>query len=141
MTTRPQNDFHVTVTPSEADEVLLRLSGDLDYDSADELLAAARDRLALEPVPRVVRLDCARLTTCDSMGLATLLMIERIASDTGAALRLDGRPDFLRRLLEVTGTLDQFAPAPPAESPASADGEGIRQAQQADGRTRSDQGP
>ncbi|MEU0225161.1 STAS domain-containing protein [Streptomyces sp. NPDC006284] len=140
MTTRPQNDFHVTVTPLESGEVLLRLSGDLDYDSADELLAAARDRLALEPVPRVVRLDCARLTTCDSMGLATLLMIERLAGDIGAALRLDGRPHFLARLLEVTGTTEYFVPAPSAESPASTEAEGVRRAQQPDGQARSEQG-
>ncbi|MFF8094615.1 STAS domain-containing protein [Streptomyces sp. NPDC016675] len=93
-----------------------------------------------KPVPRVVRLGCARLTTCDSMGLATLLMIERHAGDIGAGLRLDGRPHFLRRLLEVTGTMEYFVPAPSAESPASTEAAGVRRAQQPDGRAWSEQG-
>ncbi|MGW8065749.1 STAS domain-containing protein [Streptomyces ziwulingensis] len=141
MTTHPQNDFHVTVASREAGEVLLRLSGELDYDSADELLDTARERLTAEPAPRAVLLDCTRLTTCDSMGLATLLMIERIATGAGATLRMDDRPDFLSRLLEVTGTLDHFVPAPSAGASASSDGEGIRRAPQPDGQALSDRGP
>ncbi|MEV7795768.1 STAS domain-containing protein [Streptomyces sp. NPDC087512] len=141
MTTPHENDFHLTVSRPDTGTVLLRLSGDLDYDSADELLHAARDVLTAAPVPRALLLDCERLTTCDSMGLSTLLMAERIAGDAGTALRLENRPDFLGRLLEITGTSDLFSPVAPAEPSASPDADGPGRGPLPDGQVLSDKRP
>ncbi|MET9255493.1 STAS domain-containing protein [Streptomyces sp. NPDC048182] len=118
MTTIPEHTFQVTAAGAAAGEVRLRLAGDLDYDSAQDLLESARGRLGARPAPSALRLDCAGLTLCDSMGLATLLMVHRLATEAGAVLRLEECPGFLARLLELTGTLDHFMHTPPAAAPA-----------------------
>ncbi|AOT62334.1 MULTISPECIES: STAS domain-containing protein [Streptomyces] len=89
----------------------IRLGGELDWETADDLTAAARSCLTADPPPRRLRLDCAGLTLCDSLGLAALLMIHRKAGETGTPLHLDNRPPLLDRLLELTGTAYLFATA------------------------------
>ncbi|RZD86824.1 STAS domain-containing protein [Streptomyces albidoflavus] len=82
----------------------LRLTGALDHESADALVREVARRLAERPAPRLLRLDCAGLTACDSLGLSALLMIGRRTGAAACALRLDRRPPHLDRLLEITGT-------------------------------------
>ncbi|MFF8288919.1 STAS domain-containing protein [Streptomyces sp. NPDC016309] len=88
-----------------------RVSGDLDYDTSGDLLHAVVERLAQHPPPHVVRLDFARLTWIDSMGLSTLLMAHRHATAVGAVLRLDNRPEVLDRMLTLTQTLEHLTVA------------------------------
>jgi anti-anti-sigma factor len=95
---------------TEADAVHLRLTGELDYDTTPEFLAAVRgildDCSGIDRRPvRSLHLDCSGLGFCDTMGLFALLTIRR---ETGAAdvrLHLDHRSPALQRLLELTGTL------------------------------------
>ncbi|MER7783589.1 MULTISPECIES: STAS domain-containing protein [Streptomyces] len=90
--------------PAAPGTLSLRLSGALDHESADALVREVARRLAECPAPRLLRLDCAGLTGCDSLGLAALLMIGRRTGAAACALRLDRRPPHLDRLLAVTGT-------------------------------------
>jgi ABC-type transporter Mla MlaB component len=113
--------FSCAADPAEPPAARLRLRGELDYDSAEELIGAV-DRLlgAGEPggamgesvggIGRVaeLRLDCAELTGCDSSGLAALLQVHRATTAYGARLRLEHRPAALERLLTVTGTHDHL---------------------------------
>ncbi|MET8968788.1 STAS domain-containing protein [Streptomyces hydrogenans] len=94
------------------------LTGDLAWDSADELLDAVRTRLARVPGPSDVRLDCARMTLCDSMGLSALLALHRLVSAAGGRLHLDHRPAFLDRLLLLTGTYEHLTGLPGTAEPA-----------------------
>ncbi|MER5740411.1 STAS domain-containing protein [Streptomyces sp. NPDC002262] len=96
----------------------VHLAGDLAWDSADELLDAVRTRLATGPRPSDVRLDCARMTLCDSMGLSALLALHRLVSAAGGRLHLDHRPAFLDRLLLLTGTHEHLTGRPGAAGPA-----------------------
>ncbi|MFI6346101.1 STAS domain-containing protein [Streptomyces sp. NPDC050560] len=108
MTTLPDDGFHVETTFDGDGDACLLLEGDLDWDTADDLTRAALDCLDTTPPPPRLRLDLAGLRMCDSMGLAALLTIRRRTGETGTALRLDNRPAFLERLLEVTGTLNHL---------------------------------
>lgn len=107
MTTSPDDSLRLTVTASGR-ELCVALAGDLDYDTADDLMRTVREQLAAHPAPDALRLDCGRLAFCDSTGLATLLMVHRLTTGTGTALHLHDRPAFLDRLLRQTGTLDHL---------------------------------
>ncbi|MFE0037525.1 STAS domain-containing protein [Streptomyces sp. NPDC059015] len=127
MTAFPGRTFELEVTPADSGEVCLRIHGDLDWDSADDLTEAARLCLEVGRTPRLLRLDCGKVTQCDSMGLAALLMIHRLAAAAGTALRLDHRPEALERLLELTGTLDHLTGADTtavARAPGEPDAQG-----------------
>ncbi|GAA4657713.1 MULTISPECIES: STAS domain-containing protein [Amycolatopsis] len=84
------------------------VDGDLDYDNADQLLYEVTERLGGAPGLRAVRLDCTRLSFCDSYGLSTLLMIHRQLRDADVVLHLDNRQPGLNRLLQRTNTLTHF---------------------------------
>ncbi|MFJ8887921.1 STAS domain-containing protein [Streptomyces sp. NPDC102402] len=88
--------------------VRLRLVGDLDYDTGDQLVERARECLAGRPGPRDLFLDCERLRLCDSTGLSSLLLIHRATTSQGVALHLENPPGFLRKILDVTGTGELF---------------------------------
>ncbi|MFJ9742947.1 STAS domain-containing protein [Streptomyces sp. NPDC101166] len=104
MTTTPDDTFELSTAVDDVGDARIRITGDLDWDSADDLTEAARACLRADPPPRQLRLDCAAMTLCDSLGLAALLMVQREAVAAGARLRLDDRPAHLERLLEITGT-------------------------------------
>ncbi|MFE5190391.1 STAS domain-containing protein [Streptomyces sp. NPDC056628] len=119
--------FHLDTALDAAGDAHIRITGDLDWDSADELTEAARALLSTDPAPRRLHLDCARLTLCDSLGLASLLMVHRATAEAGTRLHLVNRPAPLRRLLDMTGTADLFddatgraAEAPDASGEAGA---------------------
>ncbi|NEC66824.1 STAS domain-containing protein [Streptomyces sp. SID9727] len=88
----------------------LRLAGVLDYDTSDAFGARATACLEADPEPDEIRLDCAELRLCDSMGLATLLMIHRRTAARGITLVLDDPPASMERMLRITGTRHLFAP-------------------------------
>ena len=80
------------------------LAGDLDMLTAPQLtgrVAHAVDRGATEVV-----LDAERLEFCDSSGLAALVRLAQ-QLDGGTVTIRDPRP-IVRRLLEVSGTIDVF---------------------------------
>ncbi|MEV4993228.1 STAS domain-containing protein [Streptomyces niveus] len=108
MTTIPPAGLLLTVSLTDAHTVCVGIEGDLDYDSSQQLLDETREQLSRHPGTRHLRLDCSRLGTCDSMGLATLLAVHRATGAAGVRLHLDGRPASLERVLRLTGTLDHL---------------------------------
>ncbi|MGC4948778.1 STAS domain-containing protein [Streptomyces sp. DT224] len=88
----------------------LHLAGVLDYDTSDLFGARATACADADPRPAELRLDCAKLRFCDSMGLATLLMIHRRTAARGITLVLDDPPASMERMLRITGTRHLFAP-------------------------------
>jgi anti-anti-sigma factor len=55
-----------------------------------------------------LHLDFSELTFLDSAALSRLLMLHRRTSQAGVALHLDHRPQFLDRVLQVTGLFEHF---------------------------------
>ncbi|MEW2430685.1 STAS domain-containing protein [Micromonospora sp. NPDC047644] len=88
-----------------AGNVRLRLTGELDYDSAPELLAAAAGLRGDEDAPVLV--DLTGVTLCDSSGLSALLVVHRAAG----AIRLTGVSPQLQRMLDRTGLTELLAEA------------------------------
>ncbi|MFD8642711.1 STAS domain-containing protein [Streptomyces zaomyceticus] len=112
--------FRLTAA-SAADGVLYaELSGELAWDSTDELLDEVRALLDSALGLSDLRLDCARTTLCDSMGLSALLALRRDTEAVGVRLHLDRRPPFLDRMLLLTGTYEHLTGMPET---AGSDGE------------------
>ncbi|MFE2375596.1 STAS domain-containing protein [Streptomyces sp. NPDC059398] len=139
MTTPARPYFTLTVEAGPG-TALVRIAGDLDYDTSDELTERAHALLAAEPTPRELHLDCAQLRMCDSMGLSTLLMLHRGTSARGITLHLDAVPPFLERMLDITGTRQLFVlEAAPRESERTSTDE-TAVAPRPGGRTKGDCG-
>lgn len=92
-------------TTPDAHVGLLVLVGELDYATVDEFLLVVTARLETTPALSELRIDCAKVTFCDSLGLSALLTVRRRSDDVGVALLLENRTPTLNRMLSVTGTL------------------------------------
>ncbi|MEV4659694.1 STAS domain-containing protein [Micromonospora sp. NPDC049301] len=92
----------IEVTRLDAGRVRLRLSGDLDYDSAPELIAAADE---LRGDHQQLLIDLTGVSFCDSSGLSALLVVHRAAG----AIRLTGVSRILQRMLDRTGLAELLA--------------------------------
>ncbi|SHM89769.1 STAS domain-containing protein [Actinacidiphila paucisporea] len=99
--------FTVTVECGRS-SACFHLAGDLDYNVGDTVVQQARRHLVDHPGLHDLRLDCAELTFCDSVGVSSLLMIHRHAGAHSVRLHLDNRPPFLQRLLDITGLQQLF---------------------------------
>ncbi|MEV5822585.1 STAS domain-containing protein [Micromonospora haikouensis] len=82
----------------------LRLAGELDYDTAPELVEAA-DRLRRDGCTEL-EIDLGGITLCDSSGLSALVVIHR--NGTGP-IRLTGTGGTLQQLLDRTGLAEVLA--------------------------------
>ncbi|MEO3770287.1 STAS domain-containing protein [Micromonospora sp. B9E7] len=91
----------IEATRLDAGHVRLRLTGDLDYDTAPELTAAAA---ALRDDDEVW-VDLTGVSICDSSGLSALLVVQRSAG----AIRLTGVSAQLQRMLDRTGLAELLA--------------------------------
>ncbi|WP_409236296.1 STAS domain-containing protein [Streptomyces sp. PA5.6] len=109
-------------TAGTADAVHIEITGDLDYDNAEYLLAEVTEQLGARPGLRDLHLHCAGVANVDSMGLSILLMIGRRTAETGTRLHLDDRPPNLERLLDLTGTLEYFTGAAAPDADPAPDG-------------------
>jgi anti-anti-sigma factor len=101
-------NFSVTITETGR-SACVRVTGDLDYETADEVVEAASQLLVRQVELIDLRLDFSGLTFLDSAALSGLLLLQRRATQSGVQLHLDHRPAFLDRVLQVTGLYDHFA--------------------------------
>ena len=101
-------NFSVTIAKTGR-SACVRVTGDLDYESADEVVEAASRLLAQEVGLLDLHLDLSGLTFLDSAALSGLLLLHRRTTQSGVQLHLDHRPAFLDRVLQVTGLHSHFA--------------------------------
>ncbi len=100
MPTRDGAHFAVAVEPAE-DAVVLRLSGELDHDTAGPLRRALD--AALSAGPQRLLVDLHSLDFCDSTGINILLHGRREAEEAGGSLELVGLRPPVERLFRITG--------------------------------------
>jgi anti-sigma B factor antagonist len=100
-------------TRTESGRVVVRVTGELDLSTAEQLAAELRTALTAPPVRLVV--DASALTFVDSTGLSVLLVAERQARADGGSLVLRHPSHALLRLLELTGTAAVLKPEEPAD--------------------------
>ncbi|SCF14572.1 anti-anti-sigma factor [Micromonospora coriariae] len=93
----------IEVTRLDGGQVRLRLAGELDYDSAPDLIAAADELRGDDHQPLMV--DLTGVSLCDSSGLSALLVVHRAAG----AIRLTGGSPQLQRMLDRTGLAELLA--------------------------------
>ncbi|MDR7274992.1 STAS domain-containing protein [Catenuloplanes atrovinosus] len=105
--------LRIDVSHPDPATALLSLAGDLDFDTAEELVDEAERALITEI--RTLRLDLSGLYICDSSGLSALLHIHHDAREVGTDFEITGVTAQLRRILEVTG-LDAVLGTTPAEA-------------------------
>ena len=101
-------NFSVTITKTGR-SACVRVTGDLDYETADEVVEAASQLLARQVELIDLRLDFSGLTFLDSAALSGLLLLQRRTTQSGVQLHLDHRPPFLDRVLQVTGLYGHIA--------------------------------
>ncbi|MEV6691904.1 STAS domain-containing protein [Micromonospora sp. NPDC051196] len=88
----------IEVSRFDAGRAELRLTGDLDFDSAPELITAV-EKLRRDGYRQLV-IDLAGVGLCDSSGLSALVVAHR---GSPVPLRLVGINPSLRHLLDRTG--------------------------------------
>jgi anti-sigma B factor antagonist len=87
------------------DRAVYALSGDIDLVTSEHLLARVRQ---ITDGATPLDLDLAGVGFMDSTGLRSLFHLHDIATAHGGRLRLLRPSERILRLLEVTGTVDQF---------------------------------
>jgi anti-anti-sigma factor len=98
--------YALTITTADR-SATLRVAGDLDYETADDLVEVATQLLDQNDLGDL-RLDFSETTFLDSAALSGLLLVHRRTAEAGVALHLDHRPAFLDRVLQVTGLFNHF---------------------------------
>jgi anti-sigma B factor antagonist len=91
---------------ASAPTVVLALTGDLDPHTAPMLSDAVSQQLERGVVH--LTLDLRALDFVDSSGLRVIIATHRDLADVSGRLTLRAPTDSTRRLLEVTGLLDQL---------------------------------
>ncbi|MGC4770636.1 STAS domain-containing protein [Micromonospora sp. DT44] len=91
----PHQLLTIEVSRPDAGHVRLRLTGELDYDTAPELVAAA----AGVHGEQQVTIDLSGVGLCDSSGLSALLIARRSVG----AIQLTGVSPQIQQLLDRTG--------------------------------------
>jgi anti-anti-sigma factor len=94
-------ELSIATHRTDADEVVLGLTGEIDMLTAGHLSEAVTEVLA--DAPTRVLLDMSGVTFCDSQGLGTLVVLSRKAASARSVLVLINVRDFLMRVLDITG--------------------------------------
>lgn len=92
---------------------LLSASGELDFASADGLLAAVQAAVS-QPGASVLRLDLGGITFIDSVGIGALIKVREIASERGRELDMSGSSAAVQQVLRLTGLAEIFGLEPEA---------------------------
>jgi len=83
---------------------VLSVAGDVDLAVAPDLRAAINQALALDA--GTLTIDLARVTFLDSSGIAALIHGRITADVIGTRFQIRNLPPIVRRVLEITGSLD-----------------------------------
>ena len=111
-----------TVTPASP-RTVVHVAGELDMDTAPQLLTCLHDQLERGRLRLVI--DLGELSFCDSRGIATLLTVAKRCHAAGGSMRLRGATGAVARVLGITGVGELLAeqsyfgaapPAPPGQA-------------------------
>jgi anti-sigma B factor antagonist len=86
---------------------VVRLAGELDISSADELRGLLSDTIRETPV---VDIDLSTLTFMDSTALSVLIGAHQEAATAGGSLTVHNPAGHVRRVVDVTGVLPLLGP-------------------------------
>ncbi|GLY07831.1 MULTISPECIES: STAS domain-containing protein [Actinoplanes] len=98
----------VTTDPVAGGTVRIRVSGEIDMATADDVQRAVRQALDTPGVTEIA-VDLAGVTFCDSSGIAVLDEGFGVAAQHGIRFRAVDPQPVVRRVLEIVGMLDILA--------------------------------
>ena len=104
----------MTDEAARGDTVVLKLTGELDLDTAPQLYSCLEDIVG-RGIWRIV-VDASDLAFCDSIGLSALLAAHQACDAAGGYLRLAAPDHLLVRLLSVVGLQTTIATYPTVTS-------------------------
>ncbi len=96
-----------TVNDHRSDVAVLRLTGELDSDTAPKLHLLLAELLE-RPVPRIV-VDLSGLKFCDSVGLSAFITAKQVITARGGWMSFAGASRFVVDLLDTVGLNRYFA--------------------------------
>jgi len=101
----------MTAPPEQPPAAMLRLSGDIDLATADDVVTRGADLLthSAPGVPLIV--DLGAVTFLDSSGLSALVRLRRAAEAQGSQVLLRDVPDRVAARLELSGLAEYFPTA------------------------------
>ncbi len=108
----------IEARPSLPRETVLKLSGEIDYESAQDLRTAVSG--ALEGGIDSLIINMAGVTFLDSTGIGTLVVARRICHGCGVTMHIREANPFIVRLFAVVGVCDVLGVPLPAGSVATA---------------------
>jgi anti-anti-sigma factor len=91
-------------TGRTGDEAFLSVTGEIDMATAESLYTQAA--ALVDESTRVLVLDLGEVTFCDSLGVAVLVRVYRLASGFGCRLRAVNPRGHIAHVLRISG-LDQ----------------------------------
>jgi len=106
-------------TRAAATGPVLKIIGDLDYETAPELRKAV-DGLSIA-VGQLLVLDLAGLDFCDSSGISALISARNLAIGQGGIIALAAVPANMLRILGIVGLDQVFTILPDATTTTNRD--------------------
>ncbi|MEV4704642.1 STAS domain-containing protein [Actinoplanes sp. NPDC049316] len=110
--------MQATVTDHRTDVAVVRLSGELDADTAPKLHDLIANLLE-RPVPRIV-VDLSALNFCDSVGLSAFITAKQVIDARGGWLSFACASRFVAELLDTVGLSRYFAIFPEVDDAIAA---------------------
>ena len=95
-------------SPPESPHVTLRLRGDIDLATADDVLAEGSALLNEAGSGVALVVDLVDVTFLDSSGLSALVRLRLAAEAQGGQVLLSNVPDRVAALLELSGLTEYF---------------------------------
>ena len=98
----------MSVTPEQPVAATLRLRGDIDLATADDV-AAEGGKLLTDSGPGIrLIIDLGEVSFLDSSGLSALVRLRRVAEKQGSQVLLRNVPHRVAVLLELSGLAEHF---------------------------------
>jgi anti-sigma B factor antagonist len=88
-----------------SDEVSVKLTGELDMSTADELRDVLIEAIG-EPPAAAVDVDLGEVSFLDSSSIAALVKASNKAAEAGCRFSVSQAHGIVRRVLDITGLLD-----------------------------------
>ena len=101
----------MTAPPEQPPAAMLRLSGDIDLATADDVVTRGANLLARSAPGVPLMVDLGGVTFLDSSGLSALVRLRRAAEAQGSQVLLRDVPDRVAALLELSGLAEYFPTA------------------------------
>lgn len=98
----------LTTDLGDAGGPLVKIVGEVDLASADELRRAGRAAVESAASGSRVVFDLREVTFLDSTGVGALVDVANAATTAQMPVVLRSVPERVRRILEITGLLDRF---------------------------------